>query len=214
VRGFLRRPGLEQRWNGCPTSNDPMTTSIVDNVLDAQSQSAVFSFLNSPTWGFGWKSNAKVDVYSFWHKHFAGSRNPDHSAKASQYECTQELKQNAPLIHNVWLGLQASSLKGYLLRRCYANGQPYGSDGSIHTDSIEERSCTAIYYAHQKWHPNWGGETVLFNKEMTDVVAAIYPRPNRLAIFPGMTPHVARGVSRVCPILRITLLFKVELGPE
>jgi SM-20-related protein len=30
-------------------------------------------------------------------------------------------------------------------------------------------------------------------------------------VFPGLIPHVARGVSRTCPMLRITLMFKTRL---
>ena len=50
-----------------------------------------------------------------------------------------------------------------------------------------------------------------FNQEETDILASIYPKPNRLLIFSGIVPHVARGVSRICPVLRITLMFKTEL---
>jgi len=99
------------------------------------------------------------------------------------------------------------------LTRCYANGAPHGSEGSIHTDSVSDQSRTVIYYPHTKWHPNWGGETLFFNKEQTDVVACVYPRPNRLLVFSGTIPHVARSVSRVCPVLRVTLMFKTERAP-
>ena len=56
-----------------------------------------------------------------------------------------------------------------------------------------------------------GGETVFFNREKTDIIACVYPKPNRLVIFRGNFPHVARGVSRTCPALRIALMFKTEL---
>jgi SM-20-related protein len=52
---------------------------------------------------------------------------------------------------------------------------------------------------------------VFFNREQTDIVASIYPRPGRLVVFRGMTAHVVRGVSRTCSALRITLMFKTEL---
>jgi SM-20-related protein len=55
------------------------------------------------------------------------------------------------------------------------------------------------------------GETVFFNQEETDIIASIYPKPNRLVMFQGTIPHTARGVSRICPVLRITLMFKTEL---
>jgi hypothetical protein len=75
---------------------------------------------------------------------------------------------------------------------------------------VSDRSRTVIYYPHPTWHPNWGGETVFFNQDRTGIIAPIYPRPNRLVIFAGNIPHVARGLSRTCPIMRNTLMFKAE----
>jgi SM-20-related protein len=94
------------------------------------------------------------------------------------------------------------------LMRCYANGYPSGAEGGVHLDSLEPNHFTAIYYPHPAWDPDWGGETVLFNNDRSDIVASVYPRPNRLVIFRGNVPHVARGVTRRCQELRITLMFK------
>jgi SM-20-related protein len=187
----------------------------VDDFLDDEQRKRIYAFLCRPTWQFGWKSVAGQDQYSFWHKHFAGHKVPDHTLKADQeqpYDCAEELQGSAPIIHRFWQALEMTALKGHTLLRCYANGQPFGSEGAIHTDSISERSFTSIYYPHEKWHPNWGGETVFFNKQETDIIASIYPKPNRFVVFAGTTPHVARGVARVCPALRITLMFKTEMN--
>jgi SM-20-related protein len=185
----------------------------IDDALDEEARKRIWDFLSIPGWKFGWKSDAKKDPYSFWHKHFAGNTLPDHIARGGKeraYDCAEELLRTAPILHELWIDLEKHITPGHMLTRCYANGQPYGSEGSIHTDSLSEKSRTIIYYPHSVWHPNWGGETVFFNKEQTDIVASVYPRPNRLLVFSGTTPHVARGLSRVCPALRITLMFKAE----
>lgn len=182
-----------------------------DNVLKEDVRKIVYSFLQAPTWNFGWKSFPKNDTYSFWHKHFAGHEVPDHEAPSAPYNCADELKKNAQLLYYFWQYLERTILKGHTLIRCYANGQPYGTEGTLHTDSVSDSSFTSIYYPHEKWYPNWGGETVFFNNEKTDIMSAIYPKPNRLVTFNGTIPHVARGVSRTCPMLRITLMFKTEL---
>jgi SM-20-related protein len=52
---------------------------------------------------------------------------------------------------------------------------------------------------------------LFFNELGDDVLCAVYPKPNRLVSFPGEIPHVARGISHMCPLLRITLMFKVSL---
>jgi SM-20-related protein len=186
----------------------------LDNVLRDDQRKAIDDFLRGPGWRFGWKSKRSADQFSFWHKHFAGPRSSDRVSEPGRDEpvsCADELAQNAPAIYTLWNALEKTGLKGHILVRCYANGQSYGSDGTLHTDSSSPRSFTTLYYPHETWSPNWGGETVFFNPEETDMIASVYPKPNRLIVFPGALPHVARGVSRICPVLRITLMFKTEL---
>jgi SM-20-related protein len=182
-----------------------------DDVLSPERRSEINSFLHEPGWKFGWKSNSKNDTFSFWHKHFAGARE---SGDAHQYECAAELEQNAPVIYGAWVYIAHRHFSnGERLVRCYANAHTYGSDGTLHTDSHAPDSCTAIYYPHDRWSPNWGGETVFFDAGNRDIVACAYPRPNRLVIFSGTIPHAARGVTRTCPVLRVTLMFKT-FAPE
>lgn len=193
------------------------TPTYFDNFLSELRHKQVNAFLHQPGWAFGWKSSSRsgsADSYAFWHKHFAGSKGTDHPGKEQQlpYDCAEELQRNAPLLHAFWQHLESTILKGHTLVRCYANGYPYGSEGTLHTDAISPKSFTSMYYPHERWFPNWAGETVWFDEEKTDIIASVYPKPNRMVVFPGTTPHVARGISRTCPILRVTLMFKTELG--
>lgn len=188
--------------------------SRIDNLLPDDQRNRVYDFVNGSGWKFGWKSRTSTDVYSFWHKHFAGAIHADHPSEKQHerpYDCAEELQRNAPLLHTFWRGLEKTVLKGHTLVRCYANAHTYGSDGSLHTDSVSPRSFTSVYYPHDRWSPNWGGETVFFNQEETDIIFSVYPKPNRLVMFAGTIPHVARGVARICPVLRVTLMFKTEL---
>jgi SM-20-related protein len=188
------------------TAGAAPSIAIFDDLLDDTDRERVFAFLQSGGWRFGWKSRRKTDTYSFWHKHFAGQR----KAEDEPYDCTEELRQRAPLLHQLWLAIERTLLRGHTLHRCYANGLPYGCDGTLHTDSDAASDYTSIYYADPEWHPNWGGETVFFNREKNDIVSSVYPKSNRLVIFPGAMPHVARGVSRTCPKLRVTLMYKTR----
>jgi SM-20-related protein len=212
----IRKLPLVQSWAASDLAgarSDPLTLFGTDNLLKPESQTAIYAFLTQPGWQFGWKSNPQRDTFSFWHKHFAGTIHPDHvpkDGKEKAYDCAAELERNAPLLHAMWRQLEASILKDHVLVRCYANAHAYGGDGTLHTDSISTKSHTVIYYPHKRWAPDWGGETVFFNQEKSDVAATVYPKPNRLVAFRGTVPHVARGVARSCPMLRITLMFKTE----
>lgn len=183
---------------------------VRDALLPEPQRATVNNFLRADGWKFGWKSHAKTDEFAFWHKHFAGHRK---GRQETKYDCAEELGRTAPLMFAFWSWLEKGIFKGHTLVRCYANGQSYGTDGTIHTDSKSDRSYTAVYYPHAVWEPNWAGETVLFNADKTDIIGSIYPKPNRLAVFKGNIPHLARGVSRTCPELRITAMFKTMQGP-
>lgn len=185
-----------------------------DDCLHDEDRQRIFDFLKQPGWQFGWKSDPMTDRYSFFHKHFAGTIMPDHYGSpnvGNQQDCSEELARTAPLLHGLWKALSGSVLQGHRLVRCYANGQPYGCEGTVHTDSVAPNSYTVIYYPHDIWTPNWAGETVFLDAAKTDIIASIYPKPNRMVCFHGGIPHVARGVTRTCPFMRITLMFKTEL---
>jgi SM-20-related protein len=179
-----------------------------DNLLDPEGHQRIFKLLSEPGWQFGWKSQSSKDIYSFWHKHFAGPIRSRHREQMPGKDCAPELRESAPLIYSLWQGLQATLLQNHRLVRCYANAFSFGCEGTLHTDSRAPDNYTNIYYPNEEWHPDWGGETVFFNKDQTDIIGAVYPKPNRLLMFNGNIPHVARGVTRSCAGMRITLMFK------
>jgi SM-20-related protein len=181
---------------------------VQDNILSEAQRVEVNEYLHSDGWKFGWKSRGKKDTFAFWHRHFAGYKLS--GGDASAYDCEYELEP-FPVIRKVWHLLAAELPPGHRLIRCYANGSTYGSDGTLHRDTKLENTYTTVYYPHDSWDPDWGGETVFFNQARDDIIASVYPRPNRLVIFDGRIPNVARGVSRLCPALRVTLMFKTDV---
>lgn len=184
---------------------------VVDDVLPLNEQHEIHQFLMAGPWAYGWRSNNEADAQRFWHRHFAGFVSDQELQEASQdrfADCANELMATAPLLHSFWQRLQKKIFQDYVLSRCYANALPYGTEGETHADSPVPGDCTAVYYPHDTWHPDWGGETVIFNQDCSDILTAVYPKPNRLFVFPGFVNHVARGVSKRCPQMRTTLMFK------
>lgn len=178
---------------------------VIDNLLEPSVHQDIYKFLMEPGWGFGAFSHNSPGAPRYWFKHFAGYFSDGEDRDVNIIET--ELASVRP-IQNLWRRLKQDQLSGHTLMRCYANGYPYGTEGGVHKDSLDPTHFTAIYYPHSNWSPNFGGETLFFNADGSDVAACIYPKPNRLVIFPGDIPHVGRGVSRVCPAMRVTLMFK------
>jgi SM-20-related protein len=180
---------------------------VYDDLLPANGQREVLDFLVSPGWEFGGYSSHAPGASRYWFKHFAGIKS-DPKELGTNLRIEEELLSTAPILARVWSELRREVLKHHRLARCYANAYPFGSEGSLHKDANLAAHFTSIYYPHLEWHPDYAGETVFFNEAADEIVAAVYPRPNRLVMFAGTIPHCARAVSRTCPTLRVTLMFK------
>jgi SM-20-related protein len=179
-----------------------------DNFLQPEEHRAVWEYLSGPGWAFGAFSDATGARYFY--KHFAGFR-----LKDGEYADPEAIEQELaayPLVAGVWDRLKAGPFAGHRLSRCYANAMPPGIEGGVHQDSTIDSHLTAIYYPHLTWDAARGGETLFFNPDGSDLVGVGYPKPNRMVIFSGTIPHVARPLSSRANDLRITLMFKT-LGP-
>lgn len=180
-----------------------------DDFLPREEHQRLWEYLSGPGWSFGAYSDGGGARYFY--KHFAGFRRTG-TEYANPREIEAELEAYAP-VAAVWRRLQAGPFAGHALSRSYANGMPAGIEGGVHKDSTIPSHFTAIYYPHLAWDPTRGGETLFFNEDGSDVIGVGYPKPNRLIIFSGVIPHVARPLSSRANDLRITLMFKT-LGHE
>lgn len=98
----------------------------------------------------------------------------------------------------------------YRSYRCYCNHSSFGDLLFTHTDCEPgAREFTALWYVAPQWDLEWGGETLLFNRER-DAEVAVSPRPGRLLIFDGTILHAGRPPSRACYAPRYTLAYKLE----
>ena len=64
-------------------------------------------------------------------------------------------------------------LDEYVLTRCYAACSNYSIISHFHSDGHVGNisDLTFLYYVNMKWDPDWGGETVFANEEVTDIEA-------------------------------------------
>jgi len=188
-------------------SADP-SIHLYDDLLQDPLRTDVINFLKSLPWQFGATSDVAQKNYPYWYSHFAGIFDQK-DLRAEIEDCSDQLNGQAPIIAAMWAYLKQDIFRDHILVRCYANSYPYGSEGVVHRDANDTRHYTAIFYPNSIWDVNWAGETMFFRLEQPpEILTAVWPRPNRLVLFQGMIPHVARGISRSCPLLRTTLMFK------
>ena len=184
---------------------------VIDDLLPLAEQTALYGWLKGPGWSFGASSDMGPNPSRYWYKHFAGVAREGEPLDPVTIEA--DLAMRAPMVSALWSALKAGPLAGHLLTRCYANGYPAGAEGGVHVDAILPNHFTAIYYPHLEWRAAWAGETVFFTDSQDEIVASAYPKPNRIVCFQGTIPHVARPITRDCPLLRITLMFKSMTSP-
>jgi hypothetical protein len=141
-----------------PGPKPSLLIAFNDNMLVPEAHRQVREFLDSPGWKFGWKSRAKKDAFSFWHKHFAGPIHSGHRFPDTledeegklPVDREAELHQKAPLLHAMWQGLRATVFKQHRLVRCCANAFSFGCEGTLHVDDREPNGYTAIYYPNDR----------------------------------------------------------------
>ncbi|WP_433934010.1 hypothetical protein [Brevundimonas diminuta] len=208
-KGLNHSPLVIDRTSRPPSAEAPV--EVWDGAVPLDLQIRLAGLMDLNIWRYGWKASHEQTAYGFWHSHFGGDDN-----EAGITDCEHDLV-GRPLIAPVlelWRMLQAGPLEGHAPVRVYANGHTFGGDGHLHRDHTAPGHFTTIYYAHQEWRPNWAGETVFFNEAGDEIVKAVYPKPGRLAHFPGRIQHAARSPSRECPALRSVVVFKSRLIGE
>ena len=178
----------------------------IDSFLDQPTWDALLSyFKNTAAFRYGWSSAKTVTEFTHWHLDFLNK-------PGSNQENHEHILYNSPgykVIADTWTQLKSFHLQGHSLVRCYANAHTYGVEGAPHTDGMVDGHFTTIIYVIPNWKTEWAGETVFFNGA-GDITDAILPKPNRMITFDGTQLHAARSLARICPDLRITLMFKTK----
>jgi hypothetical protein len=168
----------------------------IKQVFPEELAEQVYGFVAGAPYQYGWPSNKNIG-YSHWNYTIA----PGDAHNGLEIAHTLP-----PLIAQAWDHIQQNYIGEQTLIRCYTNAHTFGVEGYPHTDSEREHDKTIVVYMNHNWRREWGGETMIYNGY--DIVHAELPKFNKGLIFNGNQFHTARSVSRICPKLRRTLMFK------
>jgi hypothetical protein len=171
--------------------------TVYENLLTEELLLAADSEIKKTRWQYGWKSDKALE-FCHWNMDFGKANG------LNNLDITSSLPSN---IARIWTYLQFKYLKDYRLIRCYANSHTFGVEGYPHTDSNKVGEKTFVIYMNKEWQRNWGGETMLYDGD--SIAHAELPKRNKALLFDGRDWHCARGVTRICPEQRITLMFKM-----
>lgn len=143
-----------------------------------------------PRWYFGQKSNDDT-VYPMWAQGYYDG------FKGEYKEDTQQWIRE---VGDRFLDICGDE---YTLVRSMLAGNTYGQDGDIHDDwLVPGESLTGVLYLNRRWQDNWGGETVVYNREDRSQVEISKLEAGKLIVFDGSNPHIGKGPQRACGELR------------
>jgi hypothetical protein len=169
----------------------------LDNLLTDDLLKSIEDEIASSSWKYGWRSNPSLG-YSHWNIDYA---------KASSLNGLDVSLDLPSSIRDAWDYISETKFPNNRLIRCYANSHTFGVEGYPHTDSSRSGEKTIVLYLNKTWKREWGGETIIYDGDT--IVHASLPAYNSALVFDGNRPHVSRGLTRICPELRISLMFKM-----
>jgi hypothetical protein len=143
--------------------------------------------------------------WTFWCAPFADS---DDTSKATKWRATapEIVKQISTAIIPHVEKLVGASI---YLRRCFLNGHTYGQDGTVHQDAPNSvvGAYTLVFYPCLEWPTEWEGETVIHTTDHREIMRSFAYLPNTFLLWDSRIWHVGRAPSRICPELRMTLVW-------
>ena len=143
-----------------------------------------------PRWFFGQKSNSDT-VYPMWGQGFYDTFRGEYKEDANQW-----IRE----VGDRFLDICGDE---YVMVRNMLAGNTFGQDGDIHDDwLVPGESLTGVLYLNRRWEDNWGGETVVYNREDRNQVEISKFKAGKLIVFDGSNPHIGKGPQRACGELR------------
>lgn len=185
---------------------DNKVVHIVDGAIDQQMVEELFEWAVASTacgWRYGDVADAKYSMNPFWGATVL-------SEERHGTDDPHGIADTPELVQRVWARLE-QGLKPFrfTIRDIFINGQTYGLENAIHTDcpNDDEGWYTVLLYLNPKWHVDWGGETVFYNKPRTDITYAVVPKPGRIVFFDARHHHWGRAPTRNTQDIRVTMAF-------
>ncbi|MBR7799760.1 2OG-Fe(II) oxygenase [Undibacterium fentianense] len=176
---------------------------LIHNAVPVEILSELYTTLPKIGWSFGW--NTPSNPHSrYWHYEIG------HGGKKNVLDVSDKVRAHPLPIFAKYLDffLQHLAPAGTKILRFYMNAHTYGTDGWPHTDTDRPGEQTCVLYLNHEWKPEWGGETVIFNKDK-EIVASVLPKGNRILSFPADSLHAPRPLSKEFEGLRIVLVVKL-----
>jgi SM-20-related protein len=179
---------------------------IYDDLIPKDIQRSLAETVQRELWQYAWKTSPD-DRYPVWGRSVTNPMKGNQNAEQKLLNDGHQIDSAA-----IWKLFTESFLKGHSLLRAFVIGFHHGCEGYAHGDNTDPEDSgqmpgglnlgnyrSTIIFAFDEWEAKWGGEMVIYNRDMTDILCAVEPKPFRVLSFPGLLPHKPNGPTREAP---------------
>lgn len=167
---------------------------VFDNVFPLEVRNEIYSACVGSKYQISWESMGLLERGSYgYHLH---SRLPDESI--SGMGIFNHLQKNEDIMNLIG---------GMRLKGTYINLTVATDSYHIHNDVSGK---TMLYYVNPDWQDGWGGETLFWSSDLSEIVYASPFVSGRLVIFDGQIPHSVRPQSNTGPKYRFSMAMMMS----
>ena len=162
---------------------------IVDNLFTRQYHDYLYSYtsnMNNYQIGFADSDVLERSIHKYYTAQF-------HNEDIAYTHFFEEVYKNKKV---------KEFLTGKKLIRATVNSSTASQVNFPHT---HHKQWSLVYYINPDWKPEWAGETLFYNEDLSEIVYASIYKPNRCIIFHGSIPHSLRCQSNIAPNYRFSL---------
>ena len=161
---------------------------IIDNLFSSSYQAKLYGYVTKlNNYGIGFEDTDQLERLQ--HKYYVADFNVDHLSNTKLFDEIDKTRLK-------------DLIKDKQLYRATINTSVPTQTNYPHCHHGE---WSLIYYLNADWRPEWGGETLFYNDNMTEIEYASIYKPNRAIFFDGDIPHSLRTQSITAPHYRFSL---------
>lgn len=173
-----------------------LSIDVFDDVFPLMVRNNIYSQCVGANYQIAWESMGLLERGSY--GYHLNSRLPDEAiSNLGVFEHLQKNKKIMDLIGGM-------KLKGTYINLTVATDAYH-----IHNDVSGK---TLLYYVNPDWQEGWGGETLFWSDDLSEIIYASPYVSGRLVIFDGPIPHSVRPQSNSGPKYRFSMAMM--MSPE
>lgn len=161
---------------------------IFDDVVDFHYKNNTFTFIKNSRFRIGWSDREDTKVHEYVYSTYT----------------MEEYSRVNPIIHckdDECGQTMVDALKQKRWTKTMVNLSTQTEPHFIHTHD----GITLLYYVNLDWDESFGGETIFYKEDLSEIVYTSKYTPGRIIIFDGTIPHTFRAQSSLGPRYRFTM---------